>query len=48
MKSAAHLTAALALSALSGCYVVPGLDAQRQALEHGAQVSGVTVHLVNA
>jgi phosphoribosylglycinamide formyltransferase-1 len=26
----------------------PGLDAQRQALEHGAQVSGVTVHLVNA
>ena len=24
----------------------PGVDAQRQALEHGAQVSGVTVHLV--
>jgi hypothetical protein len=28
MKSAAHLTAALALSALSGCYVVPGPDGQ--------------------
>jgi phosphoribosylglycinamide formyltransferase-1 len=26
----------------------PGVDAQRQALEHGAKVSGVTVHLVNA
>ncbi len=26
----------------------PGIDAQRQALEHGAKVSGVTVHLVNA
>lgn len=26
----------------------PGLDAQRQALEHGAKVSGATVHLVNA
>jgi phosphoribosylglycinamide formyltransferase 1 len=26
----------------------PGLDAQRQAWEHGAKVSGVTVHLVNA
>ncbi len=25
----------------------PGLDAQRQALEHGAKVSGVTVHLVD-
>ena len=25
----------------------PGLDAQRQALEHGAQVSGCTVHYVN-
>jgi phosphoribosylglycinamide formyltransferase 1 len=24
----------------------PGVDAQRQALEHGAKVSGVTVHLV--
>ena len=24
----------------------PGLDAQRQAVDHGAQVSGVTVHLV--
>ena len=24
----------------------PGLDAQRQAVEHGAKVSGVTVHLV--
>jgi phosphoribosylglycinamide formyltransferase-1 len=24
----------------------PGLDAQRQAIEHGAKVSGVTVHLV--
>lgn len=24
----------------------PGVDAQRQALEHGARVSGVTVHLV--
>ena len=26
----------------------PGLDAQRQALEHGVKVSGATVHLVNA
>ncbi len=26
----------------------PGLDAQRQALEHGAQVTGATVHLVTA
>jgi phosphoribosylglycinamide formyltransferase-1 len=26
----------------------PGLDAQRQALEHGARVTGVTVHLVTA
>ena len=26
----------------------PGVDAQRQALEHGAQVSGVTVHLVTS
>ena len=26
----------------------PGVDAQRQALEHGARVSGVTVHLVTA
>lgn len=26
----------------------PGLDAQRQAIEHGAKVSGVTVHLVTA
>ena len=26
----------------------PGLDAQRQALEHGVRVSGVTVHLVTA
>ena len=26
----------------------PGLDAQRQAFEHGVQVSGATVHLVNA
>lgn len=26
----------------------PGLDAQRQALEHGAKVSGCTVHLVDA
>ena len=26
----------------------PGVDAQRQALEYGARVSGVTVHLVNA
>lgn len=26
----------------------PGLDAQRQALEYGARVSGATVHLVNA
>ena len=25
----------------------PGLDAQRQALEHGAQVSGATVHVVD-
>jgi phosphoribosylglycinamide formyltransferase-1 len=24
----------------------PGLDAQRQAIEHGVKVSGVTVHLV--
>ena len=24
----------------------PGVDAQRQAIEHGAKVSGVTVHLV--
>jgi phosphoribosylglycinamide formyltransferase 1 len=26
----------------------PGVDAQRQALDHGAKVSGVTVHLVTA
>ncbi len=26
----------------------PGLEAQRQAVEHGVQVSGVTVHLVTA
>ena len=26
----------------------PGLEAQRQALEHGAQVTGVTVHFVDA
>ena len=26
----------------------PGLEAQRQALEHGAQVTGATVHLVTA
>jgi phosphoribosylglycinamide formyltransferase-1 len=26
----------------------PGVDAQRQALEHGAKVSGVTVHLVTS
>jgi phosphoribosylglycinamide formyltransferase-1 len=26
----------------------PGVDAQRQAIEHGAKVSGVTVHLVTA
>jgi phosphoribosylglycinamide formyltransferase-1 len=26
----------------------PGLDAQRQALEHGVKVAGATVHLVNA
>jgi phosphoribosylglycinamide formyltransferase-1 len=26
----------------------PGVDAQRKALEHGAKVSGVTVHLVTA
>src|SRR5262245_56570624 len=26
----------------------PGLDAQRQALEHGVRISGATVHLVNA
>jgi phosphoribosylglycinamide formyltransferase-1 len=26
----------------------PGLDAQRQALEHGAQVTGATVHLVTS
>jgi phosphoribosylglycinamide formyltransferase-1 len=26
----------------------PGTDAQRQAIEHGVRVSGVTVHLVNA
>ena len=25
----------------------PGLDAQRQALEHGVKVSGATVHLVD-
>jgi phosphoribosylglycinamide formyltransferase 1 len=26
----------------------PGLDAQRQALEHGVRVSGATVHIVNS
>jgi len=26
----------------------PGLDAQRQALEHGVKISGVTIHLVTA
>ena len=26
----------------------PGVDAQRQAIEHGAKISGVTVHLVTA
>jgi phosphoribosylglycinamide formyltransferase-1 len=26
----------------------PGVDAQRQAIEHGARISGVTVHLVTA
>ena len=26
----------------------PGVDAQRQAIEHGVKVSGVTVHLVTA
>jgi len=26
----------------------PGLDAQRQAIEHGVRVSGATVHLVTA
>lgn len=26
----------------------PGLDAQRQALEHGVRISGATVHLVDA
>jgi phosphoribosylglycinamide formyltransferase-1 len=26
----------------------PGLDAQKQAIEHGVRVSGVTVHLVTA
>jgi phosphoribosylglycinamide formyltransferase-1 len=26
----------------------PGVDAQRQAVEHGVKVSGVTVHLVNS
>jgi phosphoribosylglycinamide formyltransferase-1 len=26
----------------------PGLDAQRQALEHGAKVAGCTVHFVDA
>ena len=26
----------------------PGLDAQKQAVEHGARISGVTVHLVTA
>ena len=29
------------------CPAFPGLDAQRQALEHGVKVSGCTVHLVD-
>ena len=30
------------------CRRFPGVDAQRQAIEHGVKVSGVTVHLVTA